>query len=76
MEVPFDSVGVDKPSREGLRTCGVRARRLCGEGSTREGLTLQLEPIYRWVLLAEKGLETSRKVFPETVTTAALVTPF
>jgi hypothetical protein len=51
---------MDEPSCEGLRTCGVRIRRLCAEGSAREGLTLQLEPIYRWVLLAEIGL-----TFPE-----------
>ena len=76
MEVPFDSVGVDEPSCEGLRTCGVWIRRLCAEGSAREGLTLQLEPIYRWVLLAEKGIRHSPRGFPKTALSTALVTPF
>jgi hypothetical protein len=65
MEVPFDAVGVDEPSGEGLRTYDVQTRRLCGEGSAREGLTLQLEPICRWVLLAEKGLDITREAFPK-----------
>jgi hypothetical protein len=55
------------PLVRGLRTYGIQARRLCVGGSAREGLTLnlQLEPICRWVLLTEKGLDITREAFPE-----------
>ena len=64
-EVPFDAVGVDEPSGEGLRTYGFQTRRPCVEDGAREGLTLQFEPVCRRVLLAEKGLDTTREAFPE-----------
>ncbi len=65
MEVRCDAFGVDEPSGEGLRTYGVQTRRPCVGGSAREGLTLQLEPVCRWVLPAEKGLDIPREAFPE-----------
>jgi hypothetical protein len=75
VEVPVDSAGVDEPSCEGLRTYGVQTRRLRGEGSAREGLTLQLGPICRF-LTSRGRVRYFPEGFPGIVMTATLVTPF